>query len=87
MSQVVLTSKGQMTLPKAIRDDLKVGPGDKLDIVKDGDRYVIVPRNRSAASLYGILHRRGEKSMSVREMDEAVGLALAKEDRKSRARR
>jgi AbrB family looped-hinge helix DNA binding protein len=76
-----------MTLPKSIRDDLQVGPGDTIDIVKDGERYVIVPRNRRAADLYGMLHRAGEKSMTVKQMDEALGRALAREDRRTRARR
>jgi AbrB family looped-hinge helix DNA binding protein len=82
-----LTSKGQMTLPKAVRDDLKVKPGDQIDIVKEGGKYVLRPRNRSIADLYGILHRPGEKAMTVEEMDEAIGEALARDDERSRAGR
>lgn len=82
-----LTSKGQMTLPKAVRDDLKVKAGDQIDIVKEGDRYVLRPRNRSAVELYGILHRPGEKPMTVEEMDEALGRALAEDDERIRAGR
>ena len=33
-----LTSKGQMTLPKAVRDDLNLKPGDKIDD-REGRRY------------------------------------------------
>jgi AbrB family looped-hinge helix DNA binding protein len=76
-----------MTLPKAVRDDLKVKPGDQIDIVKEGDRYVLRPRNRSAAELYGILHRPDEKPMTIHEMDEALGKALAEDDERIRAGR
>lgn len=76
-----------MTLPKAVRDDLKVKPGDQIDIVKEGDSYVLRPRNRSADELYGILHRPGEKSLTVKEMDDALGQALAEDDERIRAGR
>ena len=82
-----LTSKGQMTLPKAIRDELNLKTGDQIDIVKEGGAYVLRPRNRSASELYGILHRQDQQSMTVSEMDEAVGKALAADDERTRARR
>jgi antitoxin PrlF len=37
-----LTSKGQMTLPKAVRDRLGVKPGDRLDFVEDDDGFRVV---------------------------------------------
>ncbi len=82
-----LTSKGQMTLPKAVRDDLNLKPGDQIDVVKEGGRYVLRPRNRSADELYGILQRPGDAPMTTKEMDDAVGLALSEEDELSRAGR
>jgi antitoxin PrlF len=82
-----LTSKGQMTLPKAVRDDLNVKPGDKIDIVKEGDTYVLRPRNRRASEFYGILHRPNEKAMTVSEMNDALGQALAEDDERIRAGR
>lgn len=30
-----MTSKGQVTIPKAIREQLRLRPGDKLDLVLD----------------------------------------------------
>lgn len=82
-----LTSKGQMTLPKAVRDDLNVKPGDKIDIVKEGDRYVLRPRNKSAVELYGILRQPDQPVLTVEEMDEALGEALAEDDERIRAGR
>ena len=84
---MTLTSKGQMTLPKSVRDDLHVKAGDKIDLVKEGDRYMLQPRNKSATELYGILRVPGQKSMTVEEMDEALGEALAKDDERIRAGR
>jgi len=82
-----LTSKGQMTLPKSVRDDLNLKPGDQIEVVKEGGRYVLRPRNRPAGELYGILHRPGDKAMTTEEMDEALGRALAEDDERIRAGR
>lgn len=71
MSQVVLTTKGQMTLPKDIRDDLQVGPGDRLDITKQGDGYLIT-RRKSAKELFAKYRRYRGKPLTVEEMDQAI---------------
>jgi AbrB family looped-hinge helix DNA binding protein len=76
-----------MTLPKDVRDALGLRPGDKVDIVKEGDRYVLRPRNLRAEDLYGILRRPGERAMTVEDMDEALGEALAADDERIRAGR
>ena len=36
-----ITSKGQVTIPKKIRDSLKVSPGDFVLFVKDGDTIIL----------------------------------------------
>ena len=78
-----LTSKGQITVPKEIRDALKLGSGAKLDFSLQPDGSVKVrPMNNSVASLFGILKRPGRKAASIKEQKEAVGRALAqKHDR------
>lgn len=71
MSQIVLTSKGQMTLPKAVRDDLQVGPGDHLEVTKQGDGYLI-SRKKSARELFAKFRRARGHALSVEEMDQAI---------------
>ena len=71
MSEIVLTSKGQMTLPKSVRDDLKVGPGDRLDITKTNGGYLIT-RRRSALDLFKELPKYEGPPVSVDAMDTAV---------------
>lgn len=88
MATTTLTSKGQMTLPKSVRDDLRLKPGDKIDVVKDGDRYVLRPRNISVMELAGILGKPpAGAGLTVKEMDEALGRALAEDDERIRAGR
>ena len=88
MAITTLTSKGQMTLPKAVRDDLGLEPCDQIDIVKENGRYVLKPRTKTTADLYGILGKPPEGSgMTVEEMDEALGHALAADDERIRAGR
>lgn len=38
-----LTSKGQITIPKEIRDLLGIAPGDKLAFVVESDGKVVLP--------------------------------------------
>ena len=87
MSTATLTSKGQITLPKDVRDELNLKPGDKVEFEKRNGRYVLRPRNRSILELAGILHKPGVKALTVEEMDEALAQALAEDDERIRAGR
>jgi antitoxin PrlF len=72
MPSASLTSKGQVTVPKAIRDRLKIATGDRLDFVIEGDRIVLRAAMRDLRSLEGILKRPGQKAVSIDEMNAAI---------------
>lgn len=74
MAVATLTSKGQTTIPKEIRDLLGLAPGDKLDFVVEGDgRVVLRPATLDVRQLKGLLRvRRGRKTVTLAEMDRAI---------------
>lgn len=81
-----LTSKGQVTLPKEIRDALRLGAGAKLDFVLQPDGSVTLkPLQRSALSVAGLLKREGRAASTLAELDNAIGAHLA--DKSERVRR
>lgn len=54
--QTTLTSKGQVTIPKAVREALRLGTGDRVDFVLGDDGVVrLIPLTRSIRSLKGRL--------------------------------
>lgn len=72
-----LTSKGQTTIPKEVRDHLGLKPGDRIAFYLDKDRRVVLrAKNRDVMELAGMLHRPGMKPVSVEEMNEAIGKAI-----------
>ena len=51
-----VTAKGQVTIPKAIRQALGIQEKDKLLFLVEGDRLVLIPlRHRPLSELYGAL--------------------------------
>lgn len=70
MLQSTLTSKGQTTVPKAVRDALGLQPGDKIRFLVVGDEVRILPV-RKVGTLAGMLVHDGPP-VSVEEMDAAV---------------
>jgi len=79
MPGATLTSKGQVTIPKAVRDLLGLEAGDQLDFVlEDGARVVLRPGNRDARNLKGLLRRSGRRPVTIRRMDEAIRRANKK---------
>ena len=55
MSRARLTSKGQITIPKDVRDRLGVDTGDELDFHFEGDRLEVRPvRRRRIAEFRGL---------------------------------
>lgn len=76
-----LTSKGQITLPKKIREQLGLVVGSKLDFFVEADGTLRVrPLRRGAADLFGLLHDPDRAASTVKQMNEAVGRYLAKDD-------
>jgi AbrB family looped-hinge helix DNA binding protein len=73
MPSATLTSKGQLTLPKAIRDLLRLGVGDRVDfIVKDDRTVVLRPATVDVRELKGLLHKKGIKPLSVEQMNAII---------------
>lgn len=81
-----LTSKGQVTLPKEIRDALKLDAGAKLDFLLQPDGSLTVrPLTRSVSAIVGLLKRPGRDVLSVDAMNTGVARHLA--DKHERIRR
>ncbi len=73
MTIATLTSKGQVTIPKKIRDSLKLNSGDKIDfIISNNMDVVIKPVHKKVDDLFGKLHNPNRKSISVVEMNNAI---------------
>jgi AbrB family looped-hinge helix DNA binding protein len=73
MPSSTLTSKGQITLPKAIREHLRVSAGDAIDFVVGADGDVRVRAGDvDVSELKGLLRQPGRRAVSVEEMDFAI---------------
>jgi len=73
MASAKLTSKGQITVPKRIREALRLGPGDRIEFSAGASGQVVVrAKTRSITELYGVLKRPGRRSVSLSEMDRAI---------------
>jgi AbrB family looped-hinge helix DNA binding protein len=72
MATAAITSKGQITIPIEVREDLGLKSHDRIEFVKAEDgRYFIRPKKGSIMSLRGMF-KWPAKAASVEEMDEAI---------------
>lgn len=70
--QAIITSKGQITLPKALRDQLRLAPGDRVELILEENNVLrMVPRTTSVVRLKGILPKPA-RPVSLEEMAEAI---------------
>ncbi|MEE9327978.1 MAG: AbrB/MazE/SpoVT family DNA-binding domain-containing protein [Cocleimonas sp.] len=70
--QATMTSKGQVTFPKEIREKLHLEAGDKLEFtITDEGQLLIVPRTASVKKLKGMLSK-PKSPVSLEEMDAAI---------------
>ena len=77
-----VTSKGQTTLPKDVRDRLGLAPGDKVRYLITGDEIRLV-RPRKVMTLCGSLPYDGDP-VSLDEMDQAIRDGAAARQRRDR---
>ena len=70
MPTATITSKGQTVIPKPIRVQLGLKPGDTIDfIIQENGDVLIRPSVQDVRKLKGVLHRPGQKPVSVKEMN------------------
>lgn len=69
-----ITSKGQVTIPKKIREFLKVNALDKIEFIPLENGNVLITREQhSAKALFGMLkHRKPSKALSIEQMQAAI---------------
>jgi AbrB family looped-hinge helix DNA binding protein len=68
-TESTLTSKGQTTVPKAIRESLRLKSGDRITFTLMPDGTVLMRvKNKSVMGLAGTLRRRGRKALPVEEL-------------------
>ena len=73
MTVATLTSKGQITLPKNIRELLKLDAGDQIDfVVGERGEVRLRPLNKSLWDLKGMLKQAGRKPATLEDMDRAI---------------
>jgi antitoxin PrlF len=72
MPTATITSKGQVTIPQQVRNDMGVTAGDRIDFVRMEDgNYAVVPASQSIKSLKGIIPR-PKKPVSLQDMQAAI---------------
>ena len=68
--EATLSSKGQATIPKAVRDRLQLKPGDRFKFFFHPDGVIILPKI-STARLKGMIPKLAQP-VSLEEMDRAI---------------
>jgi antitoxin PrlF len=68
-SEATLTSKGQTTIPKEIRDSLSMKAGDRMTFTLMPDATVVMRvKSKSIAALAGVLQKKGRKPVPVEHL-------------------
>ncbi|MCY4029138.1 MAG: AbrB/MazE/SpoVT family DNA-binding domain-containing protein [Acidobacteria bacterium] len=76
--QATITSKGQVTLPKPIRDKLHLRAGDKIDFLVDAEGNLrVVPVTAPVTALKGMLPK-PEVPVTLEDMDRAIAQAATR---------
>ena len=69
-----ITSKGQVTIPKKVREFLNVDAFDNIEftLIENG-KVIVTGRRNSARALFGMLkHKKQPKPVSIEKMESAI---------------
>ena len=73
MALATLTSKGQVTIPKAVRNSLHLHAGDKVEFVITEDKEALLRIvTKKVDDVFGRLQKPGRKPVSIDKMDAGI---------------
>ena len=68
-TSTTLTSKGQTTIPKEIRDSLGMKAGDRMTFTLMPDGTVVMRvKIKNLMELAGVLHKKGRKPVPIKQL-------------------
>jgi AbrB family looped-hinge helix DNA binding protein len=76
MPTATITSKGQITIPVSVRNQLGLEPGTLLSFTSYEDAFIVRPASNALASLRGIIPN-NEIRASVEDMNDAIAKSFA----------
>ena len=81
MSLSIVTTKGQVTIPKDIRESMAIGAGDKIEFIINAQNDVVIkPITKKAIDVFGQLSQyKKDKPLSIEEMNEEITTQCKKE--------
>lgn len=71
MTTTILTSTGQITLPKSVRERLGVEAGDRIEFIESAQGFLIVPTARDISALKALVLKPA-KPVSVQAMNRGI---------------
>lgn len=73
MTAATITSKGQVTIPVDVRNQLGLKAGDRIEFSfnETTGRYEVYPATRSLVELKGVV-KKPEKPVSIDDMNQAI---------------
>ena len=75
---LILSSKGQITIPAEIRSQFRLNVGDRLEFaILESNRVKMIPRRGGVKALKGVVKWSGG-SVSLAEVDNAIVLEAGK---------
>lgn len=80
----IVSGKGQITLPKEIRDALGILPNDKIVFTIEDGRLILTPKNVSFSDLAGFLGSPPNGSATLDEIEETIASAASQSASESR---
>ena len=83
MPIATLTSKGQITLPVAVRAALGLSAGNQVDFVSKDGSFVLMPVRSDVVALKGRFAGRVKKPVSIDAMNQAIAAGAASRSKKS----
>jgi len=69
-----ITSKGQVTIPKNVRESLHLVSGDKVEFIRnEANEIIIKPLTKKSADVAGLLNKyKKDQPVEIEEMNQCV---------------
>jgi AbrB family looped-hinge helix DNA binding protein len=77
--ELPVSRKGQLTLPKELREKMRIAPGGKVSATLENGKVVIAPKTTSIRDAFGLLGKPPKgKRLAIEDVDTAIAEAVVK---------